>query len=122
MKLWAAEFKYGRSSLGVDERSGRSRTAAPDHNIAKVPRMVPKVLRIKVRDISEELKIETFQQIKYLMVTEKMVKFRFHPVVRDHYLEDWLKFTIPFNLPEKPYNYVSIRESFKKKDPSKRNC
>src|SRR5436190_21126688 len=47
VKFWAAEFKRGRESLGDDERSGRSKTATTDENIAKVHEMVLDDRRIK---------------------------------------------------------------------------
>ncbi|GFV32160.1 histone-lysine N-methyltransferase SETMAR [Trichonephila clavipes] len=52
-KFWAAEFKRGRKSLGVDERSGRPNTAATDETIAKVHQMGLDDRRIKVREIAE---------------------------------------------------------------------
>ncbi|GFU34933.1 hypothetical protein NPIL_459701 [Nephila pilipes] len=64
------------------------------------------------------MKIETFQQLKGLMVTEQ---FRVPLDVREHDLENWLKFTTPLDLAEKLDGYESIRESFKKEDPPKRN-
>ncbi|GFT38017.1 SCAN box domain-containing protein [Nephila pilipes] len=67
-----------------------------------------------------KLKSDTFQQLKDLMVTEQL-KFRVPLDVREHYLEDWLKFTTPFELAEKVDDYGNIRESFKKKDQPKRN-
>ncbi|KAJ0179112.1 hypothetical protein K1T71_004824 [Dendrolimus kikuchii] len=53
VKFWAAEFKYGRKSLGDDERSGRPKTATTAENIAKVHQMVLDDCRIKVREIAE---------------------------------------------------------------------
>ncbi|XP_042895182.1 myb-like protein X [Parasteatoda tepidariorum] len=67
-----------------------------------------------------ELKIENLQQLKDLIITEQL-KFRVPVEIREHYLEDWLKFITPFELAEKLDNFESIRESFKKKDFPKRN-
>ncbi|GFW80223.1 histone-lysine N-methyltransferase SETMAR [Trichonephila clavipes] len=53
VKVWAAEFKCGRKSLGDDERSGRLNTATADETIAKVHQMVKDNHRIKVREIAE---------------------------------------------------------------------
>ncbi|GFQ80944.1 SCAN box domain-containing protein [Trichonephila clavata] len=67
-----------------------------------------------------ELKIETFQQLKDLIVTEQL-KFRVPAQLRDHYLEDWLKFSTPFDLAEKLDNYEIIKESFQRKDLPPKN-
>lgn len=67
-----------------------------------------------------ELNIETFQQLKDLIVTEQL-KFRVSSEIRDHFLEDWLKFTTPYELADKLDDYESIKDSFKKKDMTKRN-
>ncbi|GFT37180.1 HTH_48 domain-containing protein [Trichonephila clavipes] len=40
VKVWAAEFKRSRKSLGDDERSGRPNTATTDEHIAKVHQIV----------------------------------------------------------------------------------
>ena len=57
VKFWAAEFKRGRKSLGVDERSGRQKTATTDENIAKVHQMMLDDRRIKVIEIAEVMNI-----------------------------------------------------------------
>ncbi|KAF8795294.1 hypothetical protein HNY73_003162 [Argiope bruennichi] len=67
-----------------------------------------------------ELKVETFQQLKDLMMTEQL-KFRVPAEVRDHFLEDWLKFTTPFDLAEKLDDFESIKESFKRENVPKKN-
>ncbi|GFV54913.1 HTH_48 domain-containing protein [Trichonephila clavipes] len=53
LKVWAAEFKRGRKSLGDDKRSGRPNTATTDETIAKVHQMGLDNRRIKVREIAE---------------------------------------------------------------------
>ena len=53
VKFWAAKFQRGRKRLGDDERSGRSKTATTDENIAKVHEMVLDDRRIKMREIAE---------------------------------------------------------------------
>ncbi|GFU41928.1 histone-lysine N-methyltransferase SETMAR [Trichonephila clavipes] len=53
VKVWAAEFKRGRKSLGDDKRSGRLNTATTDETIAKVHQMGLDNRRIKVREIAE---------------------------------------------------------------------
>ncbi|KAF8783052.1 hypothetical protein HNY73_013265 [Argiope bruennichi] len=55
-----------------------------------------------------------------LMVTEQL-KFRVPAEVRDHFLEDWLKFTTLFDFPEKLGDFESIKESCKRKDVPKKN-
>ncbi|GFY34592.1 histone-lysine N-methyltransferase SETMAR [Trichonephila clavipes] len=50
VKVWVAEFKCGRKSLGRDERSGRPNTATTDENIAKVHQIVLDDYRIKPRE------------------------------------------------------------------------
>ncbi|GFU25766.1 HTH_48 domain-containing protein [Trichonephila clavipes] len=40
VKVWEAEFKRGRNSLGDDECSGRPNTATTDENITKAHQMV----------------------------------------------------------------------------------
>ncbi|GFU63855.1 HTH_48 domain-containing protein [Trichonephila clavipes] len=40
VKIWTAEFKCGRKSLGEVERSRRPNTATTDENISKVYQMV----------------------------------------------------------------------------------
>ncbi|GFW64917.1 HTH_48 domain-containing protein [Trichonephila clavipes] len=53
VKIWAAEFKRGRKSLGDIERSGRPNTVTTDKNIAKVHQMALEDHRVKVKKISE---------------------------------------------------------------------
>ena len=57
VKFQAAEFKSGCKSLGDDECSGRQKTATTDENIAKVHQMVLDDCRIKVREITEVMKM-----------------------------------------------------------------
>ncbi|GFS79632.1 histone-lysine N-methyltransferase SETMAR [Trichonephila clavipes] len=53
VKIWAAEFKRGRKSLGDDGCSGRPNTATIDENIAKVHKMVLDDHESKVSKIAE---------------------------------------------------------------------
>ena len=52
LPLWEVTFKRGRKSSGDDERSGRSKTATTDENIARVHQMVLDDRRIKVREMA----------------------------------------------------------------------
>ena len=57
VKLWAAEFKRGRKSLGDDGRSGRPKIATTDENIAIVHQNVLDDRQIKVRGIAEVMNV-----------------------------------------------------------------
>ncbi|GFU99279.1 SCAN box domain-containing protein [Trichonephila clavipes] len=44
-----------------------------------------------------ELQVKTFEQLKDLLITEKL-KYRVPAEVREHFLEDWIKLKTPMNL------------------------
>jgi transposase len=57
IKKWAAEFKRGRTSLEVDPREGRLKSATTPEIIAQVHDMVLDDRRVKVRKIAETIGI-----------------------------------------------------------------
>jgi histone-lysine N-methyltransferase SETMAR len=57
VKKWVALFKFGRTSIEDDHRSGRPREGVTSENVEKVQQLVMKDRRLTVRQISEELDI-----------------------------------------------------------------
>jgi histone-lysine N-methyltransferase SETMAR len=57
MRKWAAEFKRGRTSLGVDPREGRPKSATTPEIIEQVHDMVLDDRRMKLREIAEAIGI-----------------------------------------------------------------
>jgi transposase len=57
IKKWTTEFKCGRTSLEVDPREGRPKSATTPEIIEQVHDMVLDVRRMKVREIAENIGI-----------------------------------------------------------------
>ncbi|GFW81654.1 SCAN box domain-containing protein [Trichonephila clavipes] len=65
-----------------------------------------------------ELQLKTFEQLKYLLITEQL-KYRVPVEVREHFLDDWIKLKTPYELAEKLDEYESIKQSFRREIPKK---
>ncbi|GFX93759.1 SCAN box domain-containing protein [Trichonephila clavipes] len=65
-----------------------------------------------------ELQVKTFEQLKDLLITEQL-KYRVLAEVREHFLDDWIKLKISYELAEKLDEYESIKQSFRRKIPKK---
>ncbi|GFV11027.1 SCAN box domain-containing protein [Trichonephila clavipes] len=60
-----------------------------------------------------ELQVKTFEQLKYLLITEQL-KYRVPAEVKEHFLDDWIKLKTPYELAEKLDEYESIKQSFRR--------
>jgi transposase len=72
IKKWAAEFKYGRTSLEDDPR-GRPKSATPPEIIEQVHNMILDDRRMKVREIAETIGISK-EHVGYILHEELNMK------------------------------------------------
>ena len=68
----------------------------------------------------EEMKVETFVQLRDLIVAEQ-IKFRVPVEIREHFLDNWMNIKDPEDLAQKLDDYESVRDSFKRKERPPRN-
>jgi transposase len=66
IKKWAAEFKRGLTSLEVDPREGRPKSATTPEIIEQVHDMLLDDRRIKVREIAETIGISK-ERVGYIL-------------------------------------------------------
>ncbi|GFX16182.1 SCAN box domain-containing protein [Trichonephila clavipes] len=65
-----------------------------------------------------ELQVKTFEQLRDLLITEQL-KYRAPVDVREHFLDDWIKLKIPYELADKLDEYKSIKQSLRSEIPKK---
>jgi transposase len=73
IKKWVAEFKRGRTSLEVDLREGRPKSATPPEIIEEVHNMILDDRRMKVREIAETIGISK-ERVGYILHEELDMK------------------------------------------------
>jgi histone-lysine N-methyltransferase SETMAR len=73
VKKWAAEFRRGRSSLEVDPREGRPKSATTPEIIEQVHDITLDDWRMKVREIAETIRISK-ERVGYIFHEELDMK------------------------------------------------
>jgi histone-lysine N-methyltransferase SETMAR len=73
IKKWAAQFKRGRTSLEVDPREGRLKSATTPEIIEQVHDMLSDDRRMKVREIAETIGISK-ERVGYILREELDMK------------------------------------------------